>query len=1162
MNFKKVTGAILSVLPERCAQESSRKGRRRTKRHHVTKHKQGYPMNEAKGESSILVKACHERDPKMRIEQYFLMKDCALWEVIVNGDSPPPKRTVDDVKQTYPPTTTEEKLARKNELNARDLKTLSMDDLYNNMKIYETKVKGSSSSSQNSQNMDFVSSNSSGSTNQALGSNSASTDSLSDDVIYSFFANQSNSPQLDNEDLQQIDADDLEEMDLKWQMVMLTMRARRFLKKTGRKVGANGSETIGFDKTKLECYNYHKRGHFTRECRALRENKNKETVRRNVTVETTYANDLVAQDGFGYDWSDQAEDRPTNFALMAYTSSGHRAIPLPYTGNFMPHKPDLILAGVDEYVVNETVTRVPVVATNEAKTSESKPKPVSEPIIKDWVSDSEDENETQTKENKIGKPNTLGKSVKVLEGNPQLELQEKGVIDSGCSRYMTENISYLFDYKEIDGGYVAFEGDTKEGKITSKDTECVVLSPDFKLLDESQVLLRVPRKDNMYNVDLNNVAPSGGRKPALSFMRPFGCPVTIFNTIDHLGKFDGKADEGFFVGYFTNSKAFRVFNSRTRIVEKTLHITFLENKPDVVGSGPTWLFDIDTLTKSMNYKPVVVGNQSDSSAGKARVKTIPDKDYILLPLWTQDLLFSSSSKDSSGNGFKSSKEEEKKDVEGLWNEDNEVLSTEEPRVNKEKDSVNNTNRVNDVSLTINAASNEVNVVGKETSIELPDDQNMSDLEDIIIFEDSSEDVFVEQIIRDIHSAPQTRRMTKSVTDQEPKKMDVKSAFLYSKIEEEVYVCQSPGFEDPEFPDKVYKVEKALYGPHQAPRAWYETLSTYLLDNGFQKGQIDKTLFIKRVKDDILLVQVYVDDIIFGSTRKTTSTPMETLKPLMKDENAEDVDVHLYTSTIGSLMYLTSSRLDIMFVVCACARSQVTLKVSHLHAVKRIFRYLKGQPKLGLWYPKDSPFNLEAYTDCDYAGASLDRKSTTGVRFANPKRKIKKRTKPQKTPNVPLEIEALEPPVKQLFIEKVFAVKPKIKILMEKFETPLDSPPITVIDSDDQPMWSSTRTVTPTPTSTIIQLPMFDNFHINGTHMQMIQDNQFDGRILTDTELNSIDGIGTGSINKKEKDDNGVPKEPNKEWKLNDKVVPRNKDDYHYLWHPTKILHLNRIINES
>ncbi|GKD57264.1 putative ribonuclease H-like domain-containing protein, partial [Tanacetum coccineum] len=269
----------------------------------------------------------------------------------------------------------------------------------------------------------------------------------------------------------------------------------------------------------------------------------------------------------------------------------------------------------------------------------------------------------------------------------------------------------------------------------------------------------------------------------------------------------------------------------------------------------------------------------------------------------------------------------------------------------------------------------------------------------------------------------------------PVQMDVKSAFLYGTIEDEVYVSQPPGFVDPEFPKKVYKVEKALYGLHQAPRAWYETLSTYLLDNGFYRGQIDKTLFIKRVKGDILLVQVYVDGIIFGSTKKslcrdfkqimhkrfqmssmgeltfflglhvkqkedgifisqdkyvgeilkkfgfsgvrTANTPMETNKALTKDEDGEDVDVHLYRSMIGSLMYLTSSRPDIMFSVCACSRFQVQPKVSHLNAVKRIFRYLKGRPNLGLWYPKDSLFILEAFLDSDYACASLDKKFTTG-----------------------------------------------------------------------------------------------------------------------------------------------------------------------------------------
>nr|GEW09842.1 hypothetical protein [Tanacetum cinerariifolium] len=270
-------------------------------------------------------------------------------------------------------------------------------------------------------------------------------------------------------------------------------------------------------------------------------------------------------------------------------------------------------------------------------------------------------------------------------------------------------------------------------------------------------------------------------------------------------------------------------------------------------------------------------------------------------------------------------------------------------------------------------------------------------------------------------------------------MDVKSAVLYGIIEEEVYVCQTPGFIDSQFPNKVYKVEKALYGLHQAPRAWYETLSTFLLQHRYRKGTIDKNLFIKKDKDDIMLVQVYVDDIIFGFTKKslcdefealmhrrfqmssmreltfflglqvkqseegifisqdtyvaqilkkfdfssvkTTSTPIETHKPLVKDKEATDVDVHLYRSMIGSLMYLTASRLDIMFAVCACSRFQVTPKLTHLYVVKRIFRYLKGQPKLGLWYHRDSPFDLEAYLDSDYAGANLDRKFTTrGCQF--------------------------------------------------------------------------------------------------------------------------------------------------------------------------------------
>nr|GEU88413.1 retrovirus-related Pol polyprotein from transposon TNT 1-94 [Tanacetum cinerariifolium] len=248
-------------------------------------------------------------------------------------------------------------------------------------------------------------------------------------------------------------------------------------------------------------------------------------------------------------------------------------------------------------------------------------------------------------------------------------------------------------------------------------------------------------------------------------------------------------------GYSTNSKVFRVFNGRTRIVEENLHVKFSENTPNIARSRPAWLFDIDALTKSINYKPVVVGNQSNSSegtkacdnVGKTRVETVPDKDHILLPLWTQDLPFSSSSKDSPGAGFKPLEEEENKDVKDPRNEDSEVPTTEESRVNqKEKDNVNSTNRVNAVSLIVNAVNKEVNVVGRKSSIELTDDPNMPDLEDISIFKDSNEDIFgveadlnnmestfqvspipitrihkdhpFEQVIGDSHSAPQTRRI--------------------------------------------------------------------------------------------------------------------------------------------------------------------------------------------------------------------------------------------------------------------------------------------------------------------------------------------------------------------------------------------------------------------
>nr|GEW65771.1 hypothetical protein [Tanacetum cinerariifolium] len=308
---------------------------------------------------------------------------------------------------------------------------MSMDDFYNNLKVYEPEVKGMSSSCSSTQNMAFVSysNNNTSSTNRAVNTTQAvstahevstantqvnvtyfiNIDNLSDAVICAFFTSQPNSPQLVHEDLQQIYPYDMEKMDLRWQMAMLTMRARWFLKNIGRKLTINGNETICFDKSKVECYNCHKRGHFAKECRASRnqDNKNKEWSRRSVHVETSTSTALVSCDSLGrYDWSDQAKEWP-NYALMAFSSTkseskivdnykkslgyeSYNAVSPPYTEKFMPTTPDSSFTNLDEFA------NKPVVEIYKAMSSKEVPKVVRKnddaPIIEEWVSDDEKEN--------------------------------------------------------------------------------------------------------------------------------------------------------------------------------------------------------------------------------------------------------------------------------------------------------------------------------------------------------------------------------------------------------------------------------------------------------------------------------------------------------------------------------------------------------------------------------------------------------------------------------------------------------------------------------------------------------------------------------------------------------------------------------------------------
>nr|GEW50335.1 hypothetical protein [Tanacetum cinerariifolium] len=885
--------------------------------------------------------------------------------------------------------------------NKPGIDNLDIDDMYNNLKVYDADIKGSSGSSSNLQDVAFVSTESTSSTNELNAAYRVSTatghssqaqgsSSYADELMFSFFANQSSSPQLDNKDLKKIDQDDLEKIDLKWQVTMLSIRVKRFYKKTGRKIEFNGKEPVGFDKTKVECFNCHKRGNFAMDCRSARNSRNRSSDIGNAgykgrdngksPAKEEDEKALVVQDGLGtYDWSYQVEEEATDFALMAFTSN-------PSSSSSLNSK-----------------------------------------------------------------------------GHSQQALKNKGIVDSGCSTHMTGNKAYLADYQEInDRGFVAFG--SSRGKITNKgkirtekldfddvyyvnelhfnlfsvsqmcdkknnvqftETECLILrmksikreysnakTPQQNGVAErkNRTLIKAVRTmlaDSLLPITLwaevvnnaccvlnralvtksHNKTPYellNGRTPRLDFMRCFGCPVTILNTLDPLGKFKGKADEGFLVGYYVTSKAFRVFNTKTKKVKENLHVRFLENKPNVAGTGPNWLFDIDSLTNSMNYIPVSVGNQIDINAGPQDTngnagtqdnvdvgKEVSDQHYIVLPLLMSQEKEATDATDALRKEFEQGCMDQKGDTKA-----------------------SSTNSFNTISNPVNAASTSGTFSAGGPSSPHPDafipantllhvdqdDSQIPNLEDTAELRkadfnniDSSNVVSLipthkvhidhpkDQILRDpkieaIRIFLAFASFMRFIVYQ----MDVKSAFLYDIIEEEVYVSQPSSFIDPQFPNKVYKVEKALYGLHQAPRAWYETLSTFLLQNGYRRGTIDKTLFIKKDK-----------------VKQSEEGIFITQKPLVKDKEAVDVDVHLYRSMIGSLMYLTASRPDIRFAVCACSRFQVTPKLSYLHDVKRIFRYLKGQPKLGIWYLRDSPFDLEAYSDSDYAGANLDRKSTTG-----------------------------------------------------------------------------------------------------------------------------------------------------------------------------------------
>nr|GEU74687.1 retrovirus-related Pol polyprotein from transposon TNT 1-94 [Tanacetum cinerariifolium] len=1213
----------------------------------------------------------------MKIEQYFLMTDYSLWEVILNGDYPTPIRVIEGVVQPLNfnihknaktlmeaiekrfggNKETKKKLISQLEIlresmsqedinlkflrslptewrthtliwrNKTDLKEQSLDDLFNSLKIYKAEVKSSSSASTSTQNIAFVSSQTTDITNEQVSAvaivSTASAkitvsvlpnvDTLSNDFIHSFFASQSNSPQLDNDDLKQIDDDDLEEMDLKWQMAMLT----------------------------VECYNCHRKKHFARERRSpknRRRNVVAEPQMRNVPVETSTSNALVSQcDGMGsYDWSFQEEEEPTNYALMAFTSTsssnsdnetdksfpaspiydryhsgdGYHVVPPPYTGTFMPPKPDFIFHDAPNVNENDhTAFNIELSPTKPDKDLSHTYRP-SAPIIKDWVSNSEDDSEAELSHNAssfvqpnkqvktprpsvklvktsilaanpktaIPKSKTNGNSrnrkacfVSVLTksklvlittarqvttgviptnvtrprpaktvitkphsplkrninhslfpkastfplkvtaakapmvnvvkgvqgkwewkpkclildlGNPQHALKDKGVIDSGCSRHMTGNMSHMSDFEEINGGYVAFGGNPKGGKITGKgkirtgkldiddvyfvkelkfnlfsisqicdkknsvlfiDTECIVLSLEFTLPDKNQVLLRVPRENNMYNVDLKNIVLSGdltylfakatldesnlwhrrlghinfktinklvkgnlvrelpskvfennhtcvackkgkqhkascktkpvssvsqslqrsdngtelknndlnqfcrmkeikrefsiprtpqqnriaerknrtlieatrnmladlllpipfwaeavntacyvknrvlvtktqnktpyelslGRTPSIGFMRPFGCLVTILNTLDPLGKFNGKADEGFLVG-LSNTDNDAAFGGKKpqfkgRKPKSEVHVS-------LSSSAQTKKHDDKTKreAKGKKLEEITYSDDEEDVATQTRSMTRVVKDLGGLSQINNDNFHT-----CMFTCFLS--QEEPKRVHQALKDPSWIEAMQQELLQFKMQKV----------WVIIDLPNEKRVIGTTWVF-----RNKKDERGIVVRNKArlvaqgytpKEGIDYKEVFAPVARIEAIRLFLAYASFMVfmMYQMDVKSAFLYGTIEEEVYVCQPPGFEDPDYPNKVYKVVKALYGLNQAPRVWYETLANYLLKNSFQRGKIDQTLFIKSQKD-----------------RKSASTPIDTEKPLLKDPNGEDVDVHTYRLMIGSLILIS------------------------------------------------------------------------------------------------------------------------------------------------------------------------------------------------------------------------------------------------------------------
>nr|GEV13371.1 retrovirus-related Pol polyprotein from transposon TNT 1-94 [Tanacetum cinerariifolium] len=1102
--------------------------------------------------------------------------------------------------------------------NKDDLDTMSLDYVYNHLKVYEPEFQKKSDS--NSQNMAFISSSNTSngkgevytasvptaSTQVSTASTNVAAASLSHDIVCAYIASQSNGSQIKFEDITQIDEDDIKEIDIKWNMALLRMRADKFWKKTGNaehleaktedwSYMANEEENHAFvsdeevptkfalmakssssSENKVEA----KLAEFkTQEIKFCEKNrglerdvkvrnnkikylmneldqvkKEKEGLVNKLTGFKFASKDLDTllgsqrtdknKEGLGYSdvppppaqvYSPPKKDINSPFSEQGESSSSimskpvikfvkvadcprviktnktetARKSPVKYVEMYRSTSKSPKVRGKTwpkKYFVHKNVTPRAVllktgrtsIAVNRTNMNVAQPKMTSfAKTAHSNVRRPFQRKTTVRTQSQVPSVSTVTKKFPIVDskfstakstftadlgnkgkaGNSQNNINDKGYWDSGCSWHMTGNISYLSKYKPYNAGYVSFgQGG---GKNTGKD---------FKLKDDTNVLLRTPRQHNMYSIDLNNVVPhknltyliakasvdeivtddfsrftwtfflrtkdetsgilrnfiteienlkdlkvkiircdNGGEfknkemnefctkkgikrefsyartpqqnrvaerrnrtliKAARTMLADAKLPVTFWaeavNTACYVQN-KGFRDEGYCVGYSMSSKAFRVFNNRTKKVEENLHVDFLENKLIEKGAGPNWLFDIDTPTNSMNYVPVVIAGTSSTNISDACNADALESNGISNPTAT-------------------SKIPPAKQMESL------TVESEFPIISSPVLTV-----FLDTSPETSSEPKKIVDALKDPSwVEAMQEELLQfKIQNVWILVDCpkgirpigtkwEEGIDYEEVFAPVARIEAIRLFLAyaSFMGFTVYQMDVKSAFLYGTIHEEVYLMQPPRFQYLEFPDRVYK-----------------------------------TLFIRKHKEEFLIVQVYIDDIIFRSSNlrlcrefevlmhekfqmsamgeltfflglqvlqkkngiflsqdkyvgdilkkfgysdvRSANTPIDKENPWGKDGPGKDVELHLYRSMIGSLMYLTASRPDIMFAVYACARHQVTPKECHLHAFKRIFIYLKVHPKLGLCYPKESPFDLVAYSNSDYCSATQDRKSTTG-----------------------------------------------------------------------------------------------------------------------------------------------------------------------------------------